>query len=61
MIELRNKKVTIIGAARSGLAAANVVLRLGGIAKISEGKALKEFQHQLQEVKLCIIFNITNT
>ena len=50
MIELRNKKVTIIGAARSGLAAANVVLRLGGIAKISEGKALKEFQHQLQEL-----------
>ena len=38
MFNLKNKKVTIIGAARSGLAAADLVLRLGGIPKISEAK-----------------------
>ncbi len=39
---IAGKKVTIIGAARSGSAVANAVLRLGGIAKISESKALEE-------------------
>ncbi len=39
--------MTIIGAARSGIAVADVVLRLGGIAKISEGKALAEFRDVL--------------
>ena len=38
MFDIRNKKVTIIGAARSGLAVADLVLHLGGIAKISESK-----------------------
>ncbi|MEI7998802.1 MAG: UDP-N-acetylmuramoyl-L-alanine--D-glutamate ligase [Candidatus Omnitrophota bacterium] len=38
MIDLKNKKVTIIGAARSGLAVADLVLRLGGISKISDSK-----------------------
>ena len=37
-INLKNKKVTILGAARSGIAAANLVVRLGGIAKLSEFK-----------------------
>lgn len=37
-MNLKNKKVTIIGAARSGLAAADLVSRLGGMAKISEAK-----------------------
>jgi len=41
-ITVENKKVTIIGAARSGIAAADVVLRLGGIAKISESKPLEK-------------------
>src|SRR5476649_983618 len=40
--DLKAKKVTIIGAARSGVAVANAVLRLGGIAKISESKALEK-------------------
>ena len=40
--DLKDKKVTIIGAARSGIAAADAVLRLGGIAKISESKPLDE-------------------
>ena len=35
---IKNKKVTIIGAARSGLAAAELVLRREGIPKISESK-----------------------
>ncbi len=39
MMNLKNKKVTIIGAARSGLAVADLVLRLGGTPKISESKA----------------------
>ena len=48
--DLKNKRVTIIGAARSGIAAANVVVRLGGIAKISDGKALEDFTVQLKEL-----------
>ena len=40
---IKHKKVTIIGAARSGIAVADAVLRLGGIAKISESKALEKF------------------
>ena len=42
--DLKNKKVTVIGAARSGIAVAEVVLRLGGIAKISENKELEEIE-----------------
>ena len=42
MIDLKNKKVTIIGAARSGSATAELVLCLGGIAKISESKTQVE-------------------
>ena len=48
--ELTNKKVTIIGAARSGVAVANAVVRLGGIAKISENKPLEAFSAQLTEL-----------
>ena len=43
LFDLKDKKVTIIGAARSGIAVANVVLLLGGIAKITENKKLDEF------------------
>lgn len=42
LFDLKNKKVTIIGAARSGIAAADVVLRLGGTAKISDSKPLEK-------------------
>jgi len=42
IFNITGKRVTIIGAARSGLAVADIVLRLGGIAKISESKSLKE-------------------
>ncbi len=37
-LSLENKKVTVLGAARSGVAAANMVLRLGATAKLSEFK-----------------------
>jgi UDP-N-acetylmuramoylalanine--D-glutamate ligase len=50
LFELKNKKVTVIGAARSGIAVANAVLRLGGIAKISESKKLDEFSSQLNDI-----------
>jgi UDP-N-acetylmuramoylalanine--D-glutamate ligase len=45
--DLKNKKVTIIGAARSGIAVADAVLRRGGIAKISESKRFEEFNDVL--------------
>ena len=35
---VKDKRFTIIGAARSGIAAANAIRRLGGIARISEYK-----------------------
>ncbi len=38
MFDIKDKKVTILGAARSGLAAADLVIRLGGLAKISDSK-----------------------
>ena len=50
LADFKNKKVTIIGAARSGIAVANAVLRLGGVAKISESKALAEFSVALKEL-----------
>jgi len=50
IFNIAGKKVTIIGAARSGVAVADVVLRLGGIAKISESKARDEFSAQLKEL-----------
>src|SRR5262249_51235581 len=45
---LRHKKVTVIGLARSGVAVANTVGRLGGIPKISEFKPLKDIESQLE-------------
>jgi UDP-N-acetylmuramoylalanine--D-glutamate ligase len=48
--DLKHKKVTIIGAARSGIAVADAVLRLGGIAKISESKSLDQISSQLKEL-----------
>ena len=50
IFKIASKKVTIIGAARSGVAVADVVLRLGGIAKISESKPRDEFNAQLKEL-----------
>lgn len=38
MFEIKNKNVTVIGAARSGWAVANTVLKLGGRAKVTDAK-----------------------
>ncbi len=49
--DIKNKKFTILGAARSGIAVANVVLRLGGVAKISEFKPLDAIRKELEGLK----------
>ena len=46
-IELKNKKVTILGAARSGIAAANLVVRYGGQARLSEFKSQDAVRDEL--------------
>jgi UDP-N-acetylmuramoylalanine--D-glutamate ligase len=48
--DLKNKKVTIVGAARSGIAAANAVIKLGGTPKITENKPLDKISPQLKEL-----------
>ena len=48
--DLKDKRVTVIGAARSGIAVANAVVRLGGIAKISDNKSLEECGVLLKEL-----------
>lgn len=48
--DLKHKKVTIIGAARSGIAVANAVLRLGGYPKISESKPLDQCRDAINGV-----------
>lgn len=45
---LKNKRCTIIGAARSGIAAANTIVRLGGYAKISEFKSKDKIEAELR-------------
>jgi len=55
---LKRKRVTIIGAARSGIAVANAVLRLGGVAKISENKPLEEFAASLKDLSDTTLVNI---
>jgi len=38
-MEVKGKKITILGAQRSGMALAKLIVRLGGNAKISEQKS----------------------
>jgi len=47
-MDIKNKTITIIGAARSGLAAANLVFQLGAKAKISESKKTLEAGQDLE-------------
>jgi len=49
-ISLKNKKVTILGAARSGVAAANMIVRLGGCAKLSEFKKEESVAHDMGDL-----------
>jgi UDP-N-acetylmuramoylalanine--D-glutamate ligase len=46
-MDLKGKTVTIIGAARSGIASANLVMALGGQAKITDAKPLGEIEANL--------------
>jgi UDP-N-acetylmuramoylalanine--D-glutamate ligase len=46
-MDLKGKTVTIIGAARSGIAAANLVIASGGKAKITDTKPLAELEKNL--------------
>jgi UDP-N-acetylmuramoylalanine--D-glutamate ligase len=51
-MDLKNKKITIIGAVRSGVGAAKLIKKVGGIPFVSDmadEKLLKEFVDELQE------------
>ena len=50
-MNIKNKKITIIGAVKSGVAAAKLVKNVGGIpfvSEISEDETLKEFFEELK-------------
>ncbi len=49
-MDLANKKVTIIGARRSGVAVANLVTQLKGIPKISDSNPREASQNDLQKL-----------
>ncbi len=46
-MDIRNKRVCIVGAAKSGLAAAGLVLDLGGIPRITDSKPLADIEKAL--------------
>ncbi len=48
MFDLQGKRVTIIGAARSGIAAAKLALRLGAQVKITDAKSEAEIKKALE-------------
>ena len=50
-MELKGKKVTIIGAARSGIAAANLALGQGAVVKITDAKPLAVLERDLTGLK----------
>ena len=49
-IDLKNKKVTILGAARSGIAAANLVAQLGAMARLSEFKSEMAVRDEISQL-----------
>jgi len=56
MLNLKNKKVTVLGAQRSGLAVAKLVMNKGGVPRISERKRQneldEEIKHQLDQLNM---------
>ena len=50
-MDIKNKKVCIIGAARSGIAAADLALEMGAVPKISDGKPLADITAALNGLK----------
>ncbi|HBG60860.1 MAG: hypothetical protein A2306_09455 [Omnitrophica WOR_2 bacterium RIFOXYB2_FULL_38_16] len=51
MLNIKNKRVTIIGAKKSGIALARLVSGLGGKPKISEGRSIIELGSELEELQ----------
>ena len=50
-MDLAGKKVTIVGAARSGIAAAELVIRSGGVAQITDAKPAADIERALAGLK----------
>jgi UDP-N-acetylmuramoylalanine--D-glutamate ligase len=50
-MDLKGKKVTIVGAARSGIAAANLAFEKGAIVKITDAKPLADIEKNLLGLK----------
>lgn len=50
MMELRDKKISVIGAERSGLAAANLIKRLGGTPFVSDSGAEEKLQSSIAKL-----------
>ncbi len=46
-MDLKGKKVTVIGAAKSGIAAAQLVLEAGGVARITDARPLGDIERAL--------------
>ena len=46
-MDLVGKKITIVGAARSGIAAAELVIRSGGVAQITDTKPAADIERAL--------------
>jgi UDP-N-acetylmuramoylalanine--D-glutamate ligase len=59
MIEVKGKKISVIGAARSGVAAAKLVKKLGGIPFVSDfspEEKIKDALNQLENEKIIVEF-----
>ncbi|MBF0570075.1 MAG: UDP-N-acetylmuramoyl-L-alanine--D-glutamate ligase, partial [Candidatus Omnitrophica bacterium] len=50
-MDIKGKKVTIIGAAKSGIAAANLVQELGGVARITDSQSLAKIEKALSGLR----------
>ncbi|MBF0593502.1 MAG: UDP-N-acetylmuramoyl-L-alanine--D-glutamate ligase [Candidatus Omnitrophica bacterium] len=50
-MDIKGKRVCIIGAARSGIAAANLAAEMGGVVKITDGKPLAAIEPALSLLK----------
>jgi UDP-N-acetylmuramoylalanine--D-glutamate ligase len=50
-MDLKGKKVVIIGAAKSGIAAANLAMAMGAVVKISDAKPLADLERALSGLK----------
>lgn len=51
MMELKDKKVIVLGLAKSGVAAAKLLVNLGAQVKVSDSKLASELQEQIAQLK----------